>query len=393
MDWASGDVEQCVQATRRLGGDASLVLHGGGNSSVKTVWRDVTGRDVDAIFVKGTGRDMATITAEGFSPLRRARLHELLELEALGDSDMVRELAAARLDPGAPPPSVEALLHAFLPFPAVLHTHADAIAALTNTADGERLVREVLGDAVVVIRYVMPGFELAREVRRCWPEQAGTETVGMVLLNHGLFTFGETSREAYDRHLELIDTARARLAQGAVTDPPELPDVSITELADLRRAISRVAGRPMIVQRHTDDAVRCFVARDDLASLATRGPLTPEHVIRTKRTPLVGRDVNEFAREYEDYFKRHARAGLTMLDPAPRVVLDPELGMLTAGATLRDAQIAADVYHHTIPVLEAAEDELGGYVALPAESLFDSSTGSSSRRSCRLPVRRRRLQG
>ena len=359
MDWAPGDLEQCVQATRRLGADPSLVLHGGGNSSVKTVWRDVTGRDVDAIFVKGTARDMATISADGFPPLRLDRLHELLELEALSDTEMVRELAASRLDPSAPQPSVEALLHAFLPHPAVLHTHADAIVALTNTADGEGLVREVFADVVVVIPYAMPGFDLAQEVRRLWPAQAHDGTAGMVLLNHGLFTFGSTSREAYERHLALIERADARLPRRAGAEPPELPEVPPTDLADLRRAISEAAGRPMIVQRHADADVRRFVGRDDLASLATRGPLTPDHVIRTKRTPLVGRDVASFAHEYAAYFARHAREGLTMLDPAPRVVLDPVLGMLAAGATPRDAQIAADVYHHTIPVLEAAEDDLG----------------------------------
>jgi rhamnose utilization protein RhaD (predicted bifunctional aldolase and dehydrogenase)/NAD(P)-dependent dehydrogenase (short-subunit alcohol dehydrogenase family) len=371
MDWVPGDLEQCVQATRRLGADASLVLHGGGNSSVKTAWHDVTGRDVDAIYVKGTGRDMATITADGFPPLRLARLRELLELEALSDTQMVRELAAARLDPSAPQPSVEALLHAFLPYPAVLHTHADAIVTLTNTADGEALVRDVFGDAAVVIPYVMPGFDLAREVRRLWPEQLHDDTVGMVLLNHGLFTFGATSHEAYEQHLELIRIARERVPERAAVDPPELPEIPLSELADLRRAISDAAGRPMIVQRHTDVDVRRFVSRDDVASLATRGPLTPEHVIRTKRTPLVGRDVARFAREYADYFAQHAREGVTMLDPAPRVVLDRELGMLVAGASVRDAQIAADVYHHTIPVLEAAEDELGGYVALAPARLFD----------------------
>ncbi len=371
MDWAPGDLEQCVEATQRLGADPSLVLHGGGNSSVKTAWQDVTGREVDAIYVKGTGRDMATITADGFPPLRLERLRELLELQALGDSEMVRELAAARLDPSAPQPSVEALLHAFLPYPAVLHTHADAIVTLTNTADGEGLVREVFGDAVVVVPYVMPGFDLAREVRRLWPEQAREDTVGMVLLNHGLFTFGATAREAYEQHLELIRIARQRVPRRATPDPPGLPDVPLTDLADLRRAISDAAGRPMIVQRHADADVRRFVARRDLASLATRGPLTPEHVIRTKRTPLVGRDVAAFAREYADYFARHAHEALTMLDPAPRIVLDPALGMLAAGASFREAQIAAEVYHHTIPVLEAAEDELGGYVALPPERLFD----------------------
>jgi rhamnose utilization protein RhaD (predicted bifunctional aldolase and dehydrogenase)/NAD(P)-dependent dehydrogenase (short-subunit alcohol dehydrogenase family) len=371
MDWAPGHLEQCVQATRRLGADPSLVLHGGGNSSVKTAWRDVTGRDVDAIFVKGTGRDMATITAEGLSPLRLERLRELLELEQLSDPEMIRELAAARLHPAAPQPSVEALLHAFLPYPAVLHTHADAIVALTNTADGGSLLRKLFGDTLVVIPYVMPGFDLAREVRLLWPEQAHDATAGMVLLNHGLFTFGATSREAYEQHVELIRKARARISHPAAAEAPELRRAPLTELADLRRRISDTAGRPMIVQRHTDADVRRFVARDDLAALATRGPLTPEHVVRTKRTPLVGRDVEGFARDYAEYFARHAREGLTMLDPAPRVVLDPELGMLTAGATHRDAQIAADVYHHTIPVLEAAEDELGGYVALPPERLFD----------------------
>lgn len=371
MDWAPGDLEQCVEATQRLGADPSLVLHGGGNSSVKTAWQDVTGREVDAIYVKGTGRDMATITADGFPPLRLERLRELLELQALGDSEMVRELAAARLDPSAPQPSVEALLHAFLPYPAVLHTHADAIVTLTNTADGEGLVREVFGDAVVVVPYVMPGFDLAREVRRLWPEQAREDTVGMVLLNHGLFTFGATAREAYEQHLELIRIARQRVPRRATPDPPGLPDVPLTDLADLRRAISDAAGRPMIVQRHADADVRRFVARRDLASLATLGPLTPEHVIRTKRTPLVGRDVAAFAREYADSFARHAHEALTMLDPAPRIVLDPALGMLAAGASFREAQIAAEVYHHTIPVLEAAEDELGGYVALPPERLFD----------------------
>jgi rhamnose utilization protein RhaD (predicted bifunctional aldolase and dehydrogenase)/NAD(P)-dependent dehydrogenase (short-subunit alcohol dehydrogenase family) len=371
MDWAPGDLEQCVQATQRLGADASLVLHGGGNSSVKTAWHDVTGRDVAAIYVKGTGRDMATITADGFPPLRLERLRELLELEALSDTQMVRELAAARLDPSAPQPSVEALLHAFLPYPAVLHTHADAIVTLTNTADGEGLVRDVFGETLVVIPYVMPGFDLAREVRRLWPEQVRDDTVGMVLLNHGLFTFGGTSREAYEQHLQLIQIARERAPERAAPDPPELPDVALTELADLRRAISDAAGRPMIVQRHTDAQVRRFVSRSDVASLATRGPLTPEHVIRTKRTPLVGRDVAVFAREYAGYFAQHACDGLTMLDPAPRVVLDEELGMLVAGASVRDAQIAADVYHHTIPVMEAAEDQLGGYVALPPERLFD----------------------
>jgi rhamnose utilization protein RhaD (predicted bifunctional aldolase and dehydrogenase)/NAD(P)-dependent dehydrogenase (short-subunit alcohol dehydrogenase family) len=375
VEWAETDLEQCVQASRLLGADASLVLHGGGNSSVKTGWLDVTGRTIDAIFVKGTGRDMATITAEGFAPLVLARLHELLELEAMTDSEAVRELGAARLDPAAPQPSVEALLHALLPHPAVLHSHADVIAALTNVADGEGIVRTVLGDSTLVVPYVMPGFDLAQDVRRLWRERAGERTVAIVLLHHGLLTFGATPQEAYERHVELIDAA-TRWLEGQMrptggAHPRRLPDVALTDLADMRRAISDAAGQPMIVQRHTDPLVCRFVARADLPSLATRGPVTPDHVIRTKRTPLVGRDVAGFAAAYAEYFAQFATRGMTVLDPAPRVLLDPELGMLTAGTSVHEAQIVADVYHHTIPVLELAEERLGGYVALPPERVFE----------------------
>ena len=374
-----GDVlDECVHYSRLIGADPALVLHGGGNSSVKTTRRDITGRDVDVLFVKGSGAEMATIDAAGFTPLALRRLNELLELESLSDAEMMRELSAAKLDPEAPTPSVETLLHAFLPFPAVQHSHADVIVTLTNVANGEQVVRDVFGETVVVVPYAMPGFELAREVRRIWPEQADDETRGIVLLNHGLFTFGTTSRQAYERHVDLIATAARWLDEtGPAEDgelPPELPAVSRTDLAELRREVSSAARRPLVVQRHSDAAVRRFVARPDLASLAGRGPLTPDHVIRTKPFPLVGRDVAEFAEAYSAYFARHAshaRTKPTMLDPAPRIILDHELGMITAGTSARDAQVIADIYHHTMPVLERAEERLGGYVALPAERLFE----------------------
>lgn len=374
-----GDVlDECVHYSRLIGADPALVLHGGGNSSVKTTRRDITGRDVDVLFVKGSGAEMATIDAADFTPLALRRLNELLELESLSDAEMMRELSAAKLDPEAPTPSVETLLHAFLPFPAVQHSHADVIVTLTNVANGEQVVRDVFGESVVVVPYAMPGFELAREVRRIWPEQADDETRGIVLLNHGLFTFGTTSRQAYEQHVDLIATAARWLDEtGPAEDgelPPELPAVSRTDLAELRREVSSAAGRPLVVQRHSDALVRRFVARPDLASLAGRGPLTPDHVIRTKPFPLVGRDVAEFAEAYSAYFARHAshaRTEPTMLDPAPRIILDHELGMITAGTSARDAQVIADIYHHTMPVLERAEERLGGYVALPAERLFE----------------------
>lgn len=375
-----GPIGECVYCSRLIGSDPSLVLHGGGNSSVKHPRPDVTGGTVDAIHVKGSGWDMASLGVAGLAPLDLDRLRDLLALDALTDPDMVRELAAAKLDPAAPNPSVESLLHAFVPHRAVQHSHADVIVTLTNLGRGDEVVREVFGDDVVVIPYVMPGFELARAVREMWPDQAHDATTGMVLLNHGLFTFGDDSATAYRRHIELIGRAEtwlAREAPAATEVPAALPEVLVEELARFRAGIATAAGRPMIMCRHADSAVARFVSRDDLASVACRGPLTPDHVVRTKPLPMIGARVDVLERygdEYRAYVETHrhrARTELTEIDPAPRIVLDPRVGMLAIGGTATDARIAADIYHHTIPVITRAEDDLGGYVALPPHDLFD----------------------
>ena len=372
-----GPLGECVYGSRLLGADPFLVLHGGGNTSVKGPFKDITGRTVDALYVKGSGWDLATIEAPGFTPLPLDRLQDLLALERLSDPDMMRELSAARLDPAAPQPSVETLLHAFLPYRAVQHSHADVIVTLTNLADGEARVREVFGDAVVVVPYIMPGFDLARAVVTIWRDQHHDGITGIVLLNHGLFTFGSTTKRAYDRHIRLITTAERWLeghAPWSGSDTRALPAACPLQLAGLRRRISEAAGKPMIMTRHTDASTARFVLRPDLESLATRGPLTPDHVIRTKRHPMVGTDVDGYVADYRRYFdeNRHrARTELMMLDPAPRVVVDPALGLLTVGETAKAARIAADIYHHTMPVLERSENHLGGYVALPAGDLFE----------------------
>ena len=372
----SDPLAECVYGSRLIGSDPNMVLHGGGNSSVKAPFHDITGAEVETLWVKGSGWDMASIEEGGFAPLPLRRLRQLLELRSLSDSDMMRELSAARLDPGAPQPSVETLLHALIPYPAVLHSHADAIVTLTNLADGKQLVREVLGEDVMIVPYVMPGFDLARKVRKMWPA-AGERSSGMVLMNHGLFTYAPTTRDACGRHLELVGKASRWLDTSAPYRSAEggpLERVDPLELARLRTAISRTAGRPMIAVRHTSAEARRFVSRPDLVSLANRGPLTPDHIIRTKRVPMVGRDVVAYAEDYRSYFRRNlhrARGETVMLDPAPRVVLDPELGMLTVGATAAAAAVASDIYHHTIPTLIRSEDHLGGYQALPEGDLFE----------------------
>ena len=373
---ASDPLAECVYGSRLIGSDPDMVLHGGGNSSVKAPFSDITGADIETLWVKGSGWDMAGIEKGGFTPLPIHRLLQLLELETLSDTEMMRELSAARLDPAAPQPSVETLLHALIPHRAVFHSHADAIVTLTNLSDGDHRTREVLGDGVMIVPYVMPGFDLARLVGQMWP-QGGAASIGMVLMNHGLFTYGSTTKDAYRRHIDLVGRAHRWLAAHAPYRRAEgepLGPVDPIHLARLRAEVSEMAGRPMISVRHVSAEVGRFVRRDDLASLANRGPLTPDHIIRTKRVPLVGRDVAAYAEGYRRYYRRNlrrARGETTMLDPAPRVVLDPRWGMLAVGVTAAAADIAADIYHHTIPTLIRSEDHLGGYQALPEGDLFE----------------------
>lgn len=380
------DLELRAYTSRLLGQDRSLVLHGGGNTSVKLSVTSIVGDEEDILFVKGSGWDLETIQPAGFSPCRMAHLLKLSRLDSMSDAQMAAELKNNMTNAGAPAPSVEAILHALLPFKWVDHTHADVVVALTNTPDGEARIRAVYGNSLVIIPYVMPGFELAKAVAGAWPKQAHAGTIGMVLMGHGIFSFGNTARESYERMIALVELAERHAGPRATPTGPvgvsaagDWPQI----MADLRKAISDVAGAPMIVSYHADARSLAFARRRDLEALSQQGPATPDHIIRTKRVPMLGRDVAAYAAAYERYFDtrglregaalagcRAATPDLVMLDPAPRVALDPELGLIAAGRTPRDAAIAEEVYRHTIDILETA-DALGGWVALPAPQLFD----------------------
>jgi rhamnose utilization protein RhaD (predicted bifunctional aldolase and dehydrogenase)/NAD(P)-dependent dehydrogenase (short-subunit alcohol dehydrogenase family) len=372
----TNDLDLRVYTSRLLGADPALVLHGGGNTSVKLSAPTIFGEDEDLLYVKGSGWDLATIAPAGFAPVRMQHLLRLATLDQLSDLNMATELRRATIDPNAPAPSVEAILHALLPFRFVDHTHADALIALMNTPGGADHVRAVYGDRVVLIPYVMPGFALAKLCAQLYPEQAGPQTVGMVLLNHGLFTWGATAREAYEQHIALVTEAEQYLASRNAwqISVPELPlpaGPQRLEIAQLRRAIADAAGFPLLMRTHSDAQCLAFAQRADVGVIARQGPATPDHIIRTKRLPLVGRDVPGYVAEYRAYFEQQRQdLQLTMVDPAPRVVIDPSLGVLTAGRTIKDVLIAEDIYRHTIDIILRAEAN-GGFRALPAQELFD----------------------
>lgn len=408
-----GDLGLRVYTSRLLGRDKSLVLHGGGNTSVKVREPNLFGEEEEILYVKGSGWDLEKIEEAGFAPVRRDHLVRLAALDELSDPAMVNEMVTHMKRSSAPTPSVEAILHAVLPHRFVDHTHADAVVAVTNTPGGEERIRRIYGESVVVIPYIMPGFDLARLCARLFPEQAGPRTIGMVLMNHGIFSFGETARESYERMIHLVTLAEEYLEAeaphppapspthppsrpGEGEPPPAIPPLPgeregvwergaggegpgeavsslMSTIATLRRDVSRAAGAPMVLLSRRDTRSLAFARREDAATISQQGPATPDHVIRTKRVPLFGRDVAAYARAYSEYFQNHAphaRSPKTMLDPAPRVILDPELGLLTAGRRATDAAVTAEIYEHTMDIIERAE-RLGGWRALPERDLFD----------------------
>lgn len=378
VDIAVGDdIASRVYSSRLLGKDKSLVLHGGGNTSVKVVEKDRFGVEEAILYVKGSGWDLETIEAEGFSPVRLEHLQRLAGLPSLSDPEMVNELVTHMTRATAPVPSVEAILHAVIPHKYVDHTHADAVVTITNSPSGEEKIRRIYGDEVIVIPYVMPGFDLARLCAERLDAELTPRTIGMVLLNHGIFSFGESAKASYERMIYLVGKAeaylRSRAAWDITNDPAEHDQDAGLRLAELRRRIAAAAGFPVIMRRYTDPATMAFVSRRDLESIAQQGPATPDHVIRTKRLPMIGGEVDAYVMAYKAYFAENeplAKARKTMLDPAPRVVLDPRLGMCTVGRSTKEAGIAADIYRHTMEIIQRAE-KLGGYRALPARDIFD----------------------
>ena len=372
-----GDLGLRVYTSRLLGRDPSLVLHGGGNTSVKIREQNLVGEEEEILYVKGSGWDLETIAEAGFAPVRMAHLLKLAKLQVLSDSQMVNELKTQMTKASAPAPSVETILHASLPYKFVDHTHADAVISVTNTANGWERIQEIYGDDVVIIPYVMPGFDLARVCAEKFAAEKSDRTIGMVLMNHGIFSFGATAHESYERMIALVDRAEVYLQKHhawEISPPASLIRDSETrlEIAKLRSEVSQVAKFPVVLCSHADEKSLAFAQRKDVNIISQQGCATPDHVIRTKRLPLVGRDTKAYAESYRTYFAEESAKStqsVTILDTAPRVIIDRQLGLVTVGKSAKDAAIVADIYEHTIEIIQRSQ-LLGGYQALPASDIF-----------------------
>jgi len=367
-----------VYTSRLLGQDADLVLHGGGNTSVKVKETNLYGESEEILYVKGSGWDLATIEAAGFAPVRMTELLKMAKLPELSDSQMVSLQRAAMTDPSAPNPSVEAILHAIIPSRFVDHTHADAVVAVSNTPDGEKRIREIYGENILVVPYVMPGFILARKVYEMAQGLDWAKMEGMVLLHHGIFTFDDDAKASYEKMIRLVSKAEDYLkTNNAVVPAPVKVEVkeNFLELAKLRRAVSQKRQAPVLARQIARPVHVQYSNLPQLEKVAGQGPLTPDHIIRTKRVPLIIKndplkDLETYTAEYKKYFDRHHQLGQVCLDPAPRWAVWPGHGSFIFGSHVKELKIIADITDHTIRAIEQAE-LLGGWKALPEKDLFD----------------------
>ncbi|MEA2824022.1 MAG: hypothetical protein QOF03_504, partial [Alphaproteobacteria bacterium] len=393
----ASDLALRVYTTRLLGRDPALVLHGGGNTSVKTEAKDLLGEAVDVICVKGSGWDMGDIEPPGLPAVRIAPLRRLRALPRLSDEDMVNFQRIHLLDSAAPNPSVETLLHAFLPHKFVDHTHSTAVLALTDQPEGEKIARETFGGRMAYVPYTIPGFALAKSVADIY--DANRNVQGLILLRHGIFTFAEDSRTAYELMIEMVTLAEERIKRGKKSIvPAKLPPklAAVEEIAPILRGAVTLENNPkdgtakrQILCFRSGAKVLDYVNGAELARYSQVGVATPDHTIRTKNWPLfvpapetekldawaasVRQAVDGFVARYHSYFARNNQRvnGVKKeLDPYPRVILVPGIGLFGLGASAKDAAIAADIAENTIDVVSAAE-AMSRYESIPEEDQFD----------------------
>ncbi|MDH5673246.1 MAG: bifunctional aldolase/short-chain dehydrogenase [Myxococcales bacterium] len=389
-DRCNADLALRVYSSRLIGSDPTLVLHGGGNTSVKTTANDDLGREISVLCVKGSGWNLGDIEPEGLPAVRLETLRALRGLDKLSDEDMVNAQRTRMLDASAPNPSVETLLHAFLPHKFIDHSHADAILSLVDQLDAEQICRQQYGKRLGIVPYVMPGFALSKLAAEVYDKDPEVE--GLLLLRHGLFTFGNSARESYERHVRAVSEAEEYCARRRYWSTRKsqlpLPAPAYERLAPTLRGLLGEGERRYVLELRSSPNVVDFVNDSQLEELSQIGCATPDHVIRTKRFPLLLRvgdqqgaalrehiasQLIDYRKNYNEYVSRQMQEkGLVVqpLDPDPRIILVPRLGMIAAGPTPKAAAIAADIYEHTIEVIRNAE-AIDRYQALPEGDIFD----------------------
>ena len=391
----SEDIALRVYTSRLIGADPSLVLHGGGNTSVKSVTTNTIGEEVNVLYVKGSGWDLDTLEPPGLPGVQLDHLVKLRKLDCLNDEDMVNEQRTHLLDAASPNPSVETLLHAFLPHKFIDHSHADAILVIADQPNAESLCENIYGDTMGIVPYIMPGFDLAKAAAEVY--EKNPDVKGLVLIRHGLFTFGNTAKESYDRHIEAVQQAEDFIASYGKKKLSPINTKITSDAGEmlssigpcLRGLFSEETGQNWLIHYREDPAACAFASSLECKDWSQIGTATPDHVIRTKQKPLllnpkhlndpgklrkeISGALEEYKNNYHKYFKINAQSkGVDKkeLDPLPRIILVAGLGLVTIGKSVRETEIAADIYQHTIDIIKKSFD-IGQFAPLKDNDLFD----------------------
>ena len=364
----TSDLELRVYTSNLLGQSDELVLHGGGNTSVKSI---VDGEGV--LYVKGSGWDLVSIKAEGFSPVKMHTLLEMAGLDELSDTEMVAGQKEAMIDATAPNPSVEAILHAIIPFKVVDHTHADAIVTISNSVNGDEYIEKLFPNFLIV-PYVMPGFILAQRVNEMTQNTDWEKCEGIILHNHGIFTFDNDAKKSYDKMIEAVSRAEDFLAENAPLNFLQIEPMISCDMDKLKSAIKNAKGHKVVLKVNQTQLALNYASNFHLEEFATRGVLTPEHIIRTKHQPLIidGNNINgaleEYMEEYKEYFDAFASNEI-MLNPAPNYAVIKNFGVVLFGRSEKEVNILNDIIEHTMMAVFRA-DKLGGFESISMADSF-----------------------
>jgi len=403
-----------IYTSRLIGRNPDLVLHGGGNTSVKFNQKNIFEENQEILYVKGSGVDLASIEPEGFSRLDISFLRKLRNLNSLSDEEMENQLEIRKVESSSPNPSVEALLHAFLPHKYIDHTHADSVLILTNQKHGRSLIKKALGSKVAVLSYTMSGLPLAKEVVSQYEKDTDIEAI--VIINHGIFTFGEDARTSYERMIDYVNRAESFIkkeirGKALITPRTDIASFKNTE-ASTARVAQTVRGvcahqasngslrRFYVETRNEPDLLKISLSRE-AQTICASGVLTPDHAIRTKNRmvyiesvpendgelkKIVKQKVETFKQDYHRYFNKQLKVkGVDRkeLDPYPRVFLIAGLGLISLGFTRKDARIAADIAEHAASVKLKA-GVLGEYISISESHIFDMEYWSLQQKKLRL---------
>ncbi len=360
-------LEERVYTSKLLGQDENLVLHGGGNTSVK----------IDGIlWVKGSGWDLGTIEKGGFAPVRMDALLEIAKQDTMSDSELVRLQREGMIDKSAPAPSIEAVVHAIIPYRFVDHTHADAVVTASNTLDGKEIIRQIYGEKVVIVDYVMPGFVLSKAIAKAVEGKNWDEIEGIVLLNHGIFSFDEDSEKSYQKMLALVKKASDYLDKKAQIQTQEVKsEISEATKETLKAEISALRGCDVEIKTIDTKSAKTLAALENLDTILSGGPLTPEHVIRTKPKAVTIEEgvesecLNAYANWYGKYFDANNDGTKFILDRAPRWGVVRGKGVFVAAKDEKEAKVLADIISHTVDAMLKAQ-LLGGWKSLNEEEIF-----------------------